>query len=157
ARPVGVIMNAKTASSFLWCISLSLLCALSIAGQTQTTGRLAGTVKDQNGDRIARAEINVKSNSSGDVRKVTADDEGNYAVSILRSGEYRVSVAAAGFAPSVFDPVQIVITETTRLDATLSPLGPDVVDVRIDNSIQQDGPQLGRIVDSRAVSELPLA
>jgi len=152
-----VIITMKTASSLLWCISLSLFCAFFVAAQSQMTGRIAGTVTDQYGHRIGRAEINVKSNTSGDEREVIADDEGNYAISILRSGEYRVRVVARGFSPAVFNPVRIVITETTRVDAELSPAGPDAVDIRIDNLIQQDGPQLGRVVDARAVSELPLA
>src|ERR1051325_3113245 len=150
-------MNAKTASSLLRCILLLLLCAFSIFAQSQTTGRLTGSVRDQNGASIGGAEINVRSNASGAERKVVADDEGNYAVSVLHSGEYRVSVGARGFALSVFNPVPIVITETTRVDAVLVPLGPDAIEIRIDKLVQQDGPQLGRVVDSRAVSELPLA
>ena len=35
--------------------------------------------------------------------------------------------------------------------------GRDVVSVRIDQQIQKDGPQLGRVVDAHTVSELPLA
>src|SRR5213075_1318711 len=48
-------------------------------------------------------------------------------------------------------------TETTTVDANLELAGVDTVSVRVDPLLQRDGPQLGRVVDSRAISELPLA
>src|SRR4030095_4377622 len=62
-----------------------------------------------------------------------------------------------GFASAVFDPVKVVITDTTIANANLELAGVDTVAVRVDPLLQMDGPQLGRVVDSRAVSELPLA
>src|SRR5213078_441966 len=55
--------------------------------------------------------------------------------------------------------VDVSITETTTVKADLTVAGiiVDPVAVRIAALIQRDGPQLGRVVDSRAVSELPLA
>jgi Carboxypeptidase regulatory-like domain/TonB dependent receptor/TonB-dependent Receptor Plug Domain len=138
-------------------IVIVLLLCVATVGQTPTTGRIAGTVKDPNGAVIVRAEVAVSRKAKGDERKVTTDDEGNYAVPLLPPGAYRVTVKAHGFAITVYDPVQVVITETTRIDSNLILAGPDTVSVRIDPLLQADGPQLGRVVDSRAVSELPLA
>src|SRR5262249_13800832 len=68
-------------------------------------------------------------------------------------------VTASGFRSALFDSVQVVITETTTLNAELTVAGVavDPVTVRGAPLIQRDGPQLGRVVESRAVSELPLA
>ena len=70
-----------------------------------------------------------------------------------------MKVTAQGFNSILLDSVQVVITETTQVDANLTVAGVivDPVVVRIAPLIQKDGPQLGRVVDSRAVSELPLA
>jgi hypothetical protein len=127
--------------------------------QTQTTGRIAGTVKDENGAVIVGAEVSVVSRSTGDERKVTTDATGNYGVPLLPPGTYRVKVTAHGFTQALLDTVQVVITETTLVDAELTVAGVivDPIVVRIAPLIQRDGPQLGRVVDSRAVSELPLA
>src|SRR5205814_6685665 len=62
-----------------------------------------------------------------------------------------------GFATAVFDPVPVVITETTTVEANLELAGVGTVSVRVEPLLHRDGPQLGRVVDSRAVSELPLA
>ena len=138
---------------------IALLVLLSPAfAQTQTTGRIAGTVKDQNGAVIVGAEVTVVSKATGDKRKVNTDDEGNYTVPLLPPGSYEVSITASGFRKARFDQVQVDITETTTLNGNLT-VGPEeTVTIRSAGPlIQTDGPKQGRVVDSRAVSELPLA
>src|SRR5256884_1056397 len=152
-------MIAKTTTALLLPFAFLLLLSLSALAQTQTTGRIAGVVKDQNGAIIVGAEVTVINKATGDERKVNTDKEGNYTVPLLSPGTYRVRVAASGFDTKLFDTVQVVITETTLVNADLIVAGviTDPIVVRIAPLIQQDGPQLGRVVDSRVVSELPLA
>ena len=152
-------MIGKTAASLLLSFAFLLLSSLSALAQTPTSGRIAGTVKDQNGAVIAGAEVTVVSKATGDERKVATDSEGNYSVPLLSPGTYRVKATAHGFNSLLFDNVQVVITETTLGNADLSVAGVivDPVIIRIAPLVQRDGPQLGRVVDSRAVSELPLA
>ena len=148
-------MIARTGIALIRVSGLLALCALSAFAQT--TGRIAGTVRDERGALIIGAEVSVKSKTTAAERSVATDNQGNYTVPLLPPGTYRVRVAANGFTPAVFDPVQVVITESTMVNADLDVAGRDVVAVRIDPLLQKDGPQLGRVVDSRAVSELPLA
>src|SRR2546428_8836664 len=108
-------MIAKTSASLLLALAFSL-CPLSAFAQTQTTGRIAGTVKDQNGAVIVGAEVTVVSKATSDERKATTDTEGNYAVPLLPPGTYRVKVTARGFNSALFDNVQVVITETTLVN-----------------------------------------
>ena len=144
----------------LFSVSLLLsVCTLSAVAQSQTTGRISGTVKDQRGALIVGAEVTVSSKATAEERRVTTDHEANYAVPLLPPGIYSVRIAAHGFNSILFDSVQVVITETTAVNAKLTVTGVivDPVTVRITPLIQRDGPQLGRVVDSRSVSELPLA
>src|SRR3989454_6125558 len=152
-------MIPRRTTALLLPFAFLLLASLSVLAQTQTTGRIAGTVKDQTGAGIVGAEVTVVSRTTGDERKVTTDAEGNYTVPLLPPGTYRTRVAANGFDTKVFATVQVFITETTPVNADLTVAGAiiDPVVVRIAPLIQRDGPQLGRVVDARAVSELPLA
>ncbi len=152
-------MTHRITKGLLPAVVLLLLSSINAVAQNQTTGRIAGTVQDQSGAVIAGAEVTVSSKAMGDERRVTTDREGNYAVPLLSPGMYRVRVTAKGFNSAVFDNVQVVITETTSVNSGLTVAGviADPVLVRIAPLIQRDGPQLGRVVDSRAVSELPLA
>ena len=136
-----------------------LLSSASGFAQTQTTGRISGRVKDQNGAVIKGAEVNLVSDATAEKRKVTTDGEGNYSVSLLSPGSYQVIVSASGFA-TISLPALIILTETTTLDVTLlvaaMSLKPQLISFA-DPLIRMDGPQLGRAVDSRTTSQLPLA
>ena len=95
---------------FLLLILLVFSFPIDTRAQTQTTGRIAGTVKDQNGAVIVGAEVSVINKATGDERKVTSDQEGYYSVSFLSPGTYRVKIAANGFNSAIFQSVQVLIT-----------------------------------------------
>ena len=139
--------------------SLLVLCSISALAQSQTTGRIAGTIKDVNGAVIAGAEVTVKSLFTDEERMVATDAQGHYGVTLLSPGAYRVNVMANGFKRTEIESVRVVITETITVDISLE-VG-DVSEQAIINAseplLQLGGPQLGRVVDSRAVTELPLA
>lgn len=140
-------------------IATQLLFCIVAFAQTPTTGRIAGTVKDQKGAVIAGAEVTVNRKATGDERRFPTTTEGNYEVPFLPPGTYRVTIIANGFKQAIFDNVQVLITETIAVNAKLE-VGDLKESVTISTApplIQRDGPQLGRVVDSRAVSELPLA
>src|SRR5215831_15566976 len=104
----------------LFCAAcLLLLHSIFAFGQSQTTGRIAGTVKDPNGATVAGAEVTIKSLATYEERKVTTDAQGSYGVPLLPPGAYRVNVRANGFKRAEIESVRIVITETTTVDATL--------------------------------------
>jgi hypothetical protein len=127
--------------------------------QSQTTGRIAGTVADANGSALPGAEVTVTNKATGETRTVIADESGHYIVPLLPSGDYSVTVTASGFKKFISDDVKVAITETTTLDAAMV-VGAVSETVNVDAApqlVQTEGPQLGRVVDSRTVAELPLA
>jgi hypothetical protein len=138
---------------------LLLFSSLPTPAQSQTTGRIAGVVKDERGALIVGAEVTATNIATGEERRVITDATGNYTMPLLAPGIYRVKVSARGFNAAVVNVVLVVITETTPVNLGLSVQGIVVepVVVRIAPLVQTDGPQLGRVVDARAVSELPLA
>src|SRR5919199_2224815 len=103
SQPRTEQMSNRKAISLFWAGCLLVLCSISAFSQSQTTGRIAGTVKDRNGARIVGAEVNVTSLATAEERKVTTDAEGNYTVPLLPPGTYRVKVTAGGFNAALFD------------------------------------------------------
>ena len=149
----------KNRSPSVWICCLFVVCALPVFARGQTTGRIAGTVRDQNAAVIPGADVTVRSKITAEERTAGTDDQGDYSVPLLSPGNYEVKIVAKGFNSLVFDSVQVVITETTRVNGQLTVAGVDVdaITVHISPLMQREGPQLGRTVNSRAVSELPLA
>ena len=95
----------------------TLLAATGSPLSAQTSGALAGTVRDAvSGRGIAEAVVLI-----GDGRRgATTDTSGSYRVREVRSGWYRVSVRAIGYRPAVRDSVLVRSGETTVLDLALS-------------------------------------
>ena len=101
----------------------------------------------------------VTSLATAEPRNVSTDTEGNYSVPLLSPGVYRVSVMTSGFKKAEIESVRVVITETSTVDVSLEvgSFSEQAVISVSEPMIHMGSPQLGRVVDSRAVSELPLA
>ncbi len=154
-------MFTRPCAATLRLFCLLLVCSVGVCAQSQTTGNIEGVVRDANGAVVAGADVTVTSKATGDERKVTTDESGAYAVTLLPSGKYRVQINASGFRPTVFEDVTVAITETTTIpvDLVVGELSGEsvVVNGSVGPIVQSDSPQLGRVVDSRTVAELPLA
>ena len=135
---------------------LLLLITLLASAQTQTTGRIAGTVSDQRRALIVGAEIRVINKNTGEERRATTDQQGSYSVSPLPPGNYELTISARGFAPARLT-ARVVITETVIVNVELG-FSLDTITIDVGSPlVRADSPALGRLVDSRAVSELPVA
>ncbi len=152
-------MSKRIANLFFTSLCLLLLSTSMIMAQSQTTGRLVGTVTDEKGGALPGAAVTVTNQASGEERTVVADEAGHYIVPLLSPGSYNVSVTANGFKKFIAEDVRVTITETATLDPSLV-VGAVSESVTVEASpqlAQTEGAQLGRVVDSRAVSDLPLA
>ncbi|HEY6046062.1 MAG TPA: TonB-dependent receptor, partial [Pyrinomonadaceae bacterium] len=151
-------MSTRNRMALLWIGCLLVLCPVFAFAQSPTTGRIAGAVKDPNGGVIPGAEVTITSLSNSETRNVTTGPTGDYVVMLLSPGTYRIGVTAHGFKRAEIECVRVVITETSTGDVSLE-VGnvSEAVNITSDPLIQTTGPQMGRVVDSRAVAELPLA
>jgi len=152
-------MLSRRTTKLILSVALLFLPLLGALAQTPTTGRIAGAVTDRTGAVVVGAEVVVLNKATRDERNIITDATGSYALLLLPPGIYSVRIAAIGFKQAISDKVQVNITQTTIVNAEL-----EVGDLRESVTIrtgppviQRDGPQLGRVVDSRTVSELPLA
>src|SRR5881392_2953448 len=99
-------------------VCFTLISTASALAQTQTTGRIAGTVKDQNGALIIGAKVKVIREDTGEAHQTTTNGVGSYSVSSLAPGNYQVTITSRSFAPAHL-AITVVITETTTKDAQL--------------------------------------
>jgi hypothetical protein len=142
------------ALSMLW-----LLIALPCLAQTETSGRITGTIRDPSGAVVPDAAVKASNRATNEQRGTVTDDAGSYVLPLLPPGAYGVTVAAPGFQPTVMNDVRVNVTETTALDFALRvSAAPESVTVSSSAELlQRDNPTLGRVLDARGISELPLA
>ena len=100
----------------LWC-----LCVGATPAHGQTTGQIAGIVRDRTGAVLVGAEVTIVRDKTGDRRRVTTDQAGSYRVPLLTPDTYQVAIAAPGFQTVQFADVRVGVTETATINADMTP------------------------------------
>ena len=123
----------------------------------QTTGELHGTVKDPSGLAIPGAQVSAKVEGTGVERTTTTDGRGEFVIPSVAVGQYSVEVAASGFKTFV-QRVEVTLGHVINIDALLQ-LGETKEVVTAETQaplVETTNTQLGAVVNSRAVVNLPL-
>ncbi|HVZ60736.1 MAG TPA: carboxypeptidase-like regulatory domain-containing protein, partial [Terriglobales bacterium] len=134
------------------------LSAPAALGQTASTGALTGTVKDSSGAVVPGATVTVTSIGTSQARTSVTSSSGTYRFGFLPPGTYKLKFEAAGFSTSEVPSVSINVTETPVFDQTLT-VGSQTqeVEVRAEaEAVQSATATVGTVVDSRAITALPL-
>src|SRR6185295_12149113 len=83
-------------------------------------GRVVGTVTDPNGEKVAGARVALRDASGAIIYQARTDDDGQFSISNVPTGSYRVAVEAPGFTQS----------QTTSVDVRAG--NSEIVAVRLD-------------------------
>jgi outer membrane receptor protein involved in Fe transport len=149
----------KIAASFAAFIAL-LFSALVLAPvSAQVTGAtLSGTVTDQSGGVVPKAEISIKNIATGVTRAVRTDSAGFYSAPNLLPGSYAITTAAPGFSSAVRTSITVTVGAQQVLNFTLQ-VGEVTEKVQVTGeapAVQLATSSIGAVVNSTTVRELPL-
>jgi len=124
----------------------------------QATGSFLGTVSDNAGAVISGANVKITSQATGLVRETKTDGSGHYLVPLLPVAFYTIRVEAQGFGPAQQKDLRLQVDEHRELDFTLHPASVSTqVEVNATEvAVQTATPELGQVITSEEVAELPL-
>src|SRR5260370_23549240 len=137
---------------------LCLICAAFLVNAQVITANLSGTVTDSSGSRIAAATVTATNMDNGLTRQVTTGSDGTYVLPFLPVGPYSLKVEASGFKMFMQEPIELSVNQVATVEAQLS-VGQvsDTVTVSADaNLLTTDTAQIGGVVDTKRITELPL-
>ena len=144
-------------SNTLRLVSLFLTLTALLLGQ-QGRGTILGQVSDSTGASVPGAQVTVTSVSTNQSFQTETTSEGLYLAPNLAVGEYNVSVEKAGFRRSVRSGVLLQVDQRAQVDIRM-----DVGQVAETVEVKGEAPlvdtsstSIGKVVDQRRVSELPL-
>jgi hypothetical protein len=82
-----------------WAACLAVLFGLLAPSSSvaQATGTVTGTVYDQAGALVPKANVELVNDGTGDTRKSTSNDSGYFSFGSVQPGNYTVRITAAGF------------------------------------------------------------
>src|ERR1700733_12378756 len=94
-------------------LGLALLCPLLAFGQKDTAS-LIGTVTDHTGAAVPGAAIDAVSLETNFAYHATSNQTGEWTISPVRIGTYRVTVTAAGFNKAEGGPFSLGVQQRQR-------------------------------------------
>jgi hypothetical protein len=133
--------------------------ALAAAIHAQlTTSDIVGKVTDQTGSVVPAAKITVTNLGTGLDYIAVADKDGNYRLSLLPAGKYRIKAEKQGFKTWLIENVGLNIGDKYRADAKLD-VGALVESVVVRGEapeLQTESPTVSSLIDERMMQELPV-
>jgi hypothetical protein len=154
----GLRGRAGICSTLLAILAVSIFLSKLVYGQSASTGALAGKVFDPSGALVRDAEVHLIDYGTTDIRTDVSDGEGNFHFPLLLPGSYELQVSKAGFAQLRLSNLNVLVTETLRLEVhlRLASVAASVVASSEGPMVQTDTIALGRVVNHAGVTGLPL-
>jgi outer membrane receptor protein involved in Fe transport len=129
----------------------------TLTAQTLTSGDIAGTVEDASGAFIPGADVKAVNSATGAVHDVTTGSAGDYRISLLQPGPYKVTVTADGFQPTeaaLTLSVGQVASHNFKLAVAQSSQSVEVVETDIP-LLQTDSSDMSTTISQEQVQNLP--
>lgn len=149
-----IILLGISLGMFLGC-----LCICHPAWSQQTTAAITGTVVDEGGAAINGATVTATDTERGTEFTATTNEGGIFNLSRVPIGNYQVKIEATGFQSAVQTGLTLVLNQTARLDFKL-PVGAVTTTAQVTSEapqLQSETTQVSTLIDSRAVTNIPLA
>jgi hypothetical protein len=140
-------------------LRLALFASLTASSWAQKdTGSIVGTVKDPSGAVVPNASVTVTDVEHGQTISTTTNPDGEFVVSPLRVGRYTVTVQQPGFKKAVSVPVDLDVQQRAALNIVLQvgQISESVVVSSLAPLLESETSELGQVVDSQRVANLPL-
>jgi hypothetical protein len=128
--------------------------AMLVLAQTHRAS-VRGRIVDQMGAILAGAKIKLVRDETNEERTAVSSAEGDFAISLLLPGAYRVEVEQAGFNKYV-QQVTLAVNQELRLDVTLYVGNPDIFFIDIPGQLNKDSASLSTVIGTRQIRGLPL-
>ncbi|MFN0166113.1 MAG: carboxypeptidase regulatory-like domain-containing protein [Bryobacteraceae bacterium] len=142
----------------------AVLLTLAITAPTAVVAQvyhstIVGIVTDSTGATVPGAKISAQELSTNVTSESATQAGGDYRVTQLRPGMYRVQVTAAGFKKYLFENVELKVGGTVRLNAQLE-VGAQADQVTVQSEaplVQTEASNRGSNVNAREIEALPLS
>jgi hypothetical protein len=138
-------------------ITLSLIAVAPAVAQLQGA-RIVGSIHDPQHAGIPGATVTVTNIATNVAKSVTTDLEGNYVVTPLDPGSYKVTAEVAGFQTTVREGVELTVGQAARVELTLalSTLTTEVLVTTQAALLNTESATLSQVISNDQIVDLPL-
>lgn len=120
-RPRGCHSIGNAAIAYILCLAAVLLAgrAARAAGQAAPEGRVSGHVSGPGDIAVPGATVVLINSETGERKATWTDEAGNYSLTGIKSGTYKLEVSLVGLRTQVREPVTVGGGSSLRMDAAL--------------------------------------
>jgi hypothetical protein len=146
-------MKPRAFISFFIAAMVAAICWSQVA-----TGNLRGTVSDSTGGRIPICPVTITHTSTGLVRKVLTNEQGDFNAPSLPVGEYRVVAGLQGFQTKVLSGLTLQVDQTAIVPIVLEPgaVNQTVEVTAAAPVLDSQTSSLGQVIENKRVVDLTL-
>jgi hypothetical protein len=134
------------------------VCLAQVAPAQTTTATLSGIVRDSQGGVIPGVSINVVQIDTGQTRQVTSGHTGDYTISNLPIGNYRITASAQGFKKTVIGSITLQVNQAADVDLTME-VGAIAEEITVSAAaplLATESTSVGQVVENRAIESMAL-
>jgi hypothetical protein len=129
----------------------------AFAQSTASSGQIAGTVKNPNGELVPGATVTISNPATGFSRTITTNDEGTYVAPNLPSGDYTIDVEAQGFGKFTQTGYKVEVGSALTADVVLSVQAvTGTVLVSAGSNVETSQIQSTTNINETSISQLPI-
>jgi hypothetical protein len=144
--------------SFL-CAALVALVLAAPALLAQGTGSITGSVRDNTGASIPKADVALTDTGTGNTIRTTTNAEGEYLLAALPPGSYDLTVTATGFNSYQSKGIILRVAQRARIDASLT-VGEVRTQVTVEGAaatqVETESSEVSGVVTGRQISQIVL-
>jgi len=140
----------------------AILWTLGFAGARiaygQAVAQIAGSVKDQSGSAIPGVEVSATQTETGVKRTATSDEAGDYILTNLPLGPYRIEASKMGFRTYVQTGIELQVGSAPNIPITLG-VGQVTESVSVEANASQVETRaigVGTVIENQRIIDLPL-
>lgn len=138
-------------------LALTLATALPAFGQVET-GQFVGRITDQQGAVLPNATVKATNVATNITQEAQSNSTGDYVVTPVTAGEYRLNVTAPGFETTTTATIEVQVGQIVREDFTLK-VGASTTTVQVTTEaplLSTDSATMGTVVSNQQLTDLPL-
>ena len=140
---------------------LALMLALGSCFQVSaqsTNATLTGVVRDAQGSVIPHAAIVATNTQTGQSRAITSGDTGDYTITDLPIGDYKITASAPGFKMLVIPSITLHVNQQASLDLKLEvgAVSEQVVVTTTLPLLNTESSSVGQVVQNQSIESQPL-
>jgi hypothetical protein len=136
---------------------LVLLASTTVLAQS-TNATLAGVVADAQNAAIPNAGVSLVEIANGKEHRAVSSGSGNYSLTDLPIGDYKVTISAAGFKSEVIPSITLHVNQAAALNFKLEvgSVSDSVVVTAEIPLVNTESSSVGQVIDNKSIESQPL-